>query len=345
MCSVEKVERDKKANESAKVSKEWKKLPLWLLSLILVLASGSSYATIRLLTYVPPDVEPPVITLKGEPEVELKLGSEMPYEDAGATAWDERDGELSVATELPEIDVWKAGEYEVKYVVADESGNATEATRKVRVVAPTPVEGAVYLTFDDGPSEHTARLLDVLKKYDVKATFFVIGRDMDELIKREYDEGHSIGLHTFSHNYAYIYRNQNVFFEDLTAIQNKVRDITGHTSMLMRFPGGSSNTVSALYDGGTRIMSRLVTEVEARGFRYFDWNISSGDAGGASTSDEVYNNVTSRLGPGEWIVLQHDTQGFSVDAVERIIQFGKKNGYQFKPLTMESYGAWHGVRN
>ena len=338
MSDVEKVERTEHGGTR-------KSLPWWAVGLIVVLAGGSSYAMIRVLTYVPPDVDPPVITLNGEEEVEMPLGSETPYEDAGATAWDERDGELAVAAEVPEMDIWKVGEYEVKYAVADAAGNAAEARRKVKVVAPEPVEGAVYLTFDDGPSEHTARLLDVLRKYDVKVTFFVIGREMDEMIKREYEEGHSIGLHTFSHNYAYIYQNTNVFFDDLYAIQNKVREITGYTSTLMRFPGGSSNTVSAQYDRGTRIMSRLVNEVEARGFRYFDWNISSGDAGGAKTANEVYNNVTSRLGPGEWVVLQHDTQGFSVDAVERIIQFGKRNGYQFKPLTMDSYGAWHGVRN
>ncbi|MBR2586754.1 polysaccharide deacetylase [Candidatus Saccharibacteria bacterium] len=322
-----------------------KKPPVWALVVILLFAGLLSYVAFRVLTYVPPDVDPPVITLNGEPEVEIALGSETPYQDAGATAFDERDGELEATTTLPEMDIWRAGEYEIKYAATDASGNLAEASRKVKIVAPAPVEGAVYLTFDDGPSEHTARLLDILKKYDVKATFFVVGREMDDVIKRAYDEGHSIGLHTFSHNYAHIYQSTSTFFDDLYAIQNKVKDITGYSSTLMRFPGGSSNTVSALYDGGTRIMSRLVKEVEARGFKYFDWNISSGDAGGATTSEEVYNNVTSRLGPGEWVVLQHDTQGFSVDAVERIIQFGKRNGYQFKALTMESSGAWHGVRN
>jgi len=313
--------------------------------LILVLAGGSSYAAIRVLTYVPPDIEPPVIILNGEEEVEMPLGAKTPYEDAGATAWDERDGELAVTAEVPEMNVWKAGEYEVKYVVADAAGNTAEATRRVKVVAPELVPGAVYLTFDDGPSEHTARLLDVLKKYKVKATFFVTGRGEDEMIKREFDEGHSIGLHTFSHDYAYIYQNLEAFFGDLYAVQDRVKKVTGHTSTLMRFPGGSSNTVSARYDRGARIMSRLIYAVEERGFKYFDWNISSGDAGGATTADEVFNNVTSRFHEGELVVLQHDTQGFSVDAVERIIQFGLKNGYQFRPLTMESYGAWHRVNN
>lgn len=333
-------------------SKRGKKLPWWGVILVgLVVAGGTFLGLTKLMEVVnyappvPPDEDPPVLTLLGDEEVEILLGQEEGYVDAGATAWDERDGELEVGVEMPEIDVWRAGEYEVKYEVADAAGNVAEAVRKVKVVAPEPVEGAIYLTFDDGPSEHTARLLDVLKRYDVKATFFVTGRGEDELIKREYEEGHAVGLHTFSHNYAYIYQNQQTFFEDLYAVQERVRRVTGYTSMLMRFPGGSSNTVSGLYDGGARIMSQLVDAVTARGFKYFDWNVSSGDAGGALSADEVFNNVTAKWGPGEWVVLQHDTQGFSVDAVERIVQFGKRNGYQFKALDMGSYGAWHYVQN
>lgn len=353
MSEARKLERegegaDDEARQEAErrvPAKERKKLPWWAALVISVLAGGSSYATIRALTYVPPDVDPPVLTVNGEMVVELPLGSEAPYKDAGATAWDERDGELTVTAEVPEIDYWSEGEYEVKYSVSDVAGNVTEATRAVKVVAPVPVAGAVYLTFDDGPSEYTAQLLDVLKKYKVKATFFVTGRGEDALIKREYDEGHAVGLHTFSHDYAYIYQNVATFFDDLTAVQNRVREITGYTSTLMRFPGGSSNTVSALYDGGAGIMSQLVYAVEGRGFKYFDWNVSSGDAGGARTADDVYNNVVSRLGPGEWVVLQHDTQGFSVEAVERIVQWGLRNGCQFKRLEPDSYGAWHGVRN
>ena len=112
---------------------------------------------------------------------------------------------------------------------------------------------------------------------------------------------------------------------------------------LIRFPGGSSNPVSALYSKG--IMSRLVGAVGARGFRYADWNVSSGDAGGASTSEQVFNNVVSRFDDGQYVVLQHDTMGFSVDAVERIIQYGMENGYTFLPMDNESYLAHHGVNN
>ena len=92
-------------------------------------------------------------------------------------------------------------------------------------------------------------------------------------------------------------------------------------------------------------MSKLVRSVAQKGFTYFDWNVSSGDAGGATTPDQVYNNVVNTLKRGNSIVLQHDTQGFSVDAVERIIEYGKANGYTFARLEPGYWGAHHGVNN
>lgn len=206
--------------------------------------------------------------------------------------------------------------------------------------------GTIYLTFDDGPGPYTAELLDILKRYNVKATFFVTGAGDDSLIAREYNEGHTVALHTSSHNYEYVYSSIDNFFNDLYAIQNRVKNITGYTSYLMRFPGGSSNTVSARYDGGTRIMSRLVNEVTSRGFTYFDWNISSGDAGGAKSSDEVFENVVYRLKEGgNSVVLQHDTKSFSVAAVASIIEYALANGYLFDKLDASSFPAHHGVNN
>ena len=227
--------------------------------------------------------------------------------------------ELPEKTELPEI---------------SDSVEIEEKTAKV-----------VYLTFDDGPGPYTDKLLDVLKKYNVKATFFVTGAGDDNLLTREHNEGHAIGLHTFTHSYSYLYSNVGDFISDLYRVQERVKNATGYTSTLMRFPGGSSNAVSASYDGGTHIMSRLVNEVTSLGFTYFDWNVSSGDAGGATTSDEVYTNVIENLKPEYSVVLQHDIKEFSVDAVERIIQYGQKNGYTFKKLDESSFTAHHSVNN
>src|SRR5699024_5238173 len=104
-------------------------------------------------------------------------------------------------------------------------------------------EKAVYLTFDDGPSENTGRILDILKQYNIKATFFVTGNNQehDDMIKRAFDEGHSIGLHTYTHDYASVYASEEAYFDDLKKISDLVESIIGQKSYLIRFPGGSSN--------------------------------------------------------------------------------------------------------
>ena len=206
--------------------------------------------------------------------------------------------------------------------------------------------GVIYLTFDDGPGDYTEWLLDILKKYGVKATFFVTSRGDDATILREYQEGHAVGLHTWSHNYSYIYDNADNYFADLEQIRARVRTITGEDPKLLRFPGGSSNTVSRRYDHRTRIMSYLAGAVESWGLTYFDWNVDSDDAGAAKDPETVYNNVISRLKAGEEsVVLQHDIKGYSVEAVESIIIYGLENGYEFKKLDTASFNAHHGINN
>ncbi|MBR3233154.1 polysaccharide deacetylase [Candidatus Saccharibacteria bacterium] len=286
------------------------------------------------------DVSAPEMVLNGLEMRAVALGAE--YAEEGVMVKDNCDRFVEVMGE-GEVNTSVAGVYEVKYRARDRAGNESEKVRTVRVVNPSAGERVVYLTFDDGPSEHTGRLLDVLKKYGVKVTFFVTGRGDDALIKREFEEGHTVALHTNTHNYAYLYSSDAAYFEDLYAVRDRVRRLTGTAPTLIRFPGGSSNTVSALYSRG--IMSRLVGAVEARGFRYVDWNVSSGDADGAKTADNVFVNVVTRFGEGQYVVLQHDTMGFSVDAVEGIIQYGLENGYTFLPMNADSYLAHHRVNN
>ena len=203
----------------------------------------------------------------------------------------------------------------------------------------------IYLTFDDGPSEHTARLLDVLKKYDVKATFFVTCRQEKyrDLVKRASEEGHAIGLHSCTHNYASVYASEEAFMNELNNISDVVFNATGKRTNLVRFPGGSSNTVSRKYKKG--IMAQLVNDLEKDGYVYFDWNVVSGDTDGARTREEVARNVTSTLKNDYSIVLQHDIKGFSIDAVEDIIKYGIENGYTFLALDEKSPTAHHKVNN
>ena len=298
------------------------------------------------------DESKPDISLNGDSVVYIPLNGT--YEELGASASDFCDGDLTSQIKITgEVDVTQAGEYQLTYSVVDSSGNENSVARTVYVYRnndyTAPSGKSIYLTFDDGPGLYTEKLLDILKKYNVKATFFVtnqgLTKNYDSIILRAYQEGHTIGLHSDSHSYS-IYTNTKTYFDDLYAIQAKVKRITGSTSTIIRFPGGSSNTISKSYDGGSRIMSQLALAVEAKGFRYFDWNISSGDAGETTDTNQIVKNVVSKLGNGStYMVLQHDIKSYSVDAVESIIQYGLVNGYVFRPITMDTPTVHHHINN
>lgn len=312
-------------------------------------SSGNVVTAERQIKYKDPDA--PVLTLKGDSKIEIKSGER--YEEPGFTATDVTDGDLSdKVTVEGEVNIFAAGEYVLKYSVKDSFGNVSTAQRTV-TVKPSPQQPnqevkpdgkVIYLTFDDGPSTTTTpKLLDVLAKYNVKVTFFVIDANHD-LIKREYDEGHSVAIHSATHDYNKIYANDQAFFDDLNQMNSVIEQATGHKTKLMRFPGGSSNTISAHSSPG--IMTRLTQEVRDAGFQYFDWNVSSGDAGETTSTDQVYENVINGCnGRDVSVVLQHDIKDFSVDAVERIINWGLSNGYTFLPLQYDSPAAHHGVNN
>lgn len=297
------------------------------------------------------DKEAPEIVLNGDAEITIDEGTE--YIEHGATASDNCDGEIEVKIDGV-VDINKAGTYIINYSATDAENNTASITRTVTINAkPQAPAGVtvpdgpkiVYLTFDDGPGPDTSRLLDVLKKYNVKATFFVTCNRAQyrDMITRASNEGHTIGLHTCTHNYASIYANDDAYFNDLNSISSLVKELTGKESKLVRFPGGSSNTVSKQYSKG--IISRTAAELGRRGYAYFDWNVSSGDAGGAKDTETVYNNVVSRLRGDYSIVLQHDVNSFSVDAVENIIKYGLANGFTFKALDISSPTAHHSIGN
>lgn len=276
-------------------------------------------------------------------------GSSDEYQDIRYTMIDgvmkkEYLSEEEIAKEDQRIEEEKKRAEEEQCKKEEEEKRKKEEQKKIAYVPPVGPK-TVYLTFDDGPGPDTGRLLDVLKKYNVKATFFVTcGRAGNrDMIKRAYNEGHSIGLHSCSHNYSKIYVSEDAFFNDLNEVSNLVKDLTGHESKLIRFPGGSSNTVSATYNKG--IMSRLTKAVQERGYAYFDWNVSSGDAGNANNSGMVYNNIIGGLRGDYSIVLQHDIKGFSVDAVEGVIKFGQQYGFTFKALDENSPTAHHRINN
>lgn len=297
------------------------------------------------------DKEGPVIKLKGS-SVNLKINNK--YVEQGYTVTDNCDDDLTSKVEITNnININKEGTYEVIYKVKDKSGNESKEVRKVTVYTPKKCfssisngkPGVIYLTFDDGPStKNTARLLDILKEENVKATFFLTDKtNTDYLIKRMYDEGHTIGLHTASHNYKYIYSSTTNFIKDIEKIQEKVARITGEKSSIIRFPGGSSNTVSSFNPGIMCTLSNMVIE---KGYHYFDWNVSSGDAGSKRSKKNTYRNVTNNLSKNRAnVVLMHDIYDSTVDAVKDIIKYGKDNGYTFEKITMDTEMYTHYVNN
>ena len=295
-------------------------------------------------TIVKEDKKAPEIKLKGSKYFYVLPNTS--FQEPGYTVTDNCDSSVTNKVKVSgTVDVTKEGIYPITYTVTDENKNTSQVTRNVFVTYKTDPEsgeskpGVIYLTFDDGPNGNTTtKILDVLKEENVKATFFVTNNGPDSVIKRAYNEGHSIGLHTASHDYSEIYKSKDNYLKDLTQIAQRVKRVTGIDTKLLRFPGGSNNTISKNYSTG--IMSELTEEVFELGYRYYDWNVDASDAwlcaknSVSNKSDCVYQNVTSGLRKDRPnIVLMHDVKSYTADALKRIIEYGKSNGYTFEAIT------------
>lgn len=286
------------------------------------------------------DFMAPVIALAGEKRIYVKVGET--YVDPGYSVSDNVDSDLTSKTVVSgSVDTSKMGRNTLTYTVTDKAGNTTTVTRSIYVYKKqaianpiNPGDKVVYLTFDDGPSRYTSRLLDILDKYGVKATFFVTNQfpNYQNMIGETHRRGHTIALHTYSHNYSNIYSSEDAYYNDLEMIHNVCVSQTGVTPTIIRFPGGTNNGVSKKYCAG--IMTALAQSISYHGYLYCDWNVSSGDAGGVSTSEKVAANVIAGIQKNSVsIVLQHDIKGFSVEAVDDIIFWGLEHGYTFLPMT------------
>lgn len=312
-------------------------------------SSGNKTSVQRTIEYN--DGIAPTITLNGDSDITIKAGTR--FEDPGCTAKDSHGNDISDSVSVSDnISTYRAGTYTITYSVTDKFGNETSIDRTVTVEAvkqtATTSSGnkVVYLTFDDGPGAHTQQLLDILDKYNVKVTFFVtnVNSGYENMIAKEAVAGHTVAIHSASHDYKKIYSSVDAYFADLNEMSDIIYAQTGQRPKLIRFPGGSSNTVSLKYCSG--IMTTLTKAVTDQGYKYFDWNVSSGDAGGTTSTEEVYQNVVNGMkSHNVSVVLQHDIKGFSVNAVERIIQWGLANGYTFLPLTTSTEDVHHGVNN
>ncbi len=298
-------------------------------------SSGNEGVAVRDLS----EVAVPTLTLLGEQEVTLDAC--LSYEDPGFVAVDGVGRDLSeFVTQEGEVRPSVPGTYTIEYSLVNDREETVSQTRTVTVKAVEippavqPGEKTIYLTFDDGPGPYTAQLLDLLAAYDVKATFFVtcMYPEYEDLVGRAFREGHSIGVHTASHNYKKIYESEENFLDDFFSAQEMVKKQTGDYTRIFRFAGGSSNEASRFNPG---IMSRLVVLMNDLGYQFYDWHVDSMDAGGTRSSEVVAANVISACsGRTATIVLQHDTKDYSVAAVEKIIQWGKEKGYTFKALEL-----------
>ena len=270
------------------------------------------------------------------------------------TADDDADGDVTKNIKMTgKVDTNKIGTYTVTYTVSDEWGNEARYNRYVTVkrkpaAAPKTMDPTkvIYLTFDDGPGAYTEELLEILKKHKVKATFFVTSafEDYQDLIKAEYKAGHTVAVHTATHDYEKIYASSDAYWEDFNKMEDVIQKQTGCRTDLFRFPGGSSNTISANYCEG--IMTKLAAESEAKGYTYVDWNVTSGDAGDTTDGDVMYENMMDGIHTYEnSFILCHDIKDYTVGMIDRFITDALKEGYTFLPITSETRTCHHGINN
>lgn len=295
------------------------------------------------------DTQKPVF--KGIDDLTVVLNT-TPDLKAGVKVSDNSLENIQYKIDQQKLDTSKEGTYEVIYKATDSSGNKATVKRKVYVVKKIGSnkqsnEKVVYLTFDDGPSANTQKIMDILAKYDAKATFFVTGRNQDYnyLIKDAYQAGHTIALHTYSHEYSTVYASDDAYFDDLNKVGQMVKKEIGFVPHYIRFPGGSSNTISRRYCQG--IMSTLTKKVIEKGYQYYDWNGDSTDASGNHVAVAKLIRNGTLCHDNNVMILCHDTQAkdTTVQALPSIIEHYKNLGYVFKGIDDATYAPHQSVNN
>lgn len=197
-----------------------------------------------------------------------------------------------------------------------------------------------YLTFDDGPSLNTVKILDCLDNYGIKGSFFVIKRDgYDNIYKKIIEESHTLGGHSYSHDYSKIYTSADSYYEDLRMLSDYVQQITGRRFNVIRFPGGSNNQISNKYNKNN-IMKTITTQANYYGYDYFDWNVDAEDAKGElkdclTIAQNVINQCKNK---NRVIILMHDGPFAKTtpDSLPIIIDYLQSQGYEFKAITQDT---------
>lgn len=292
-----------------------------------------------------------IIEMNGKDLVYLVKGKE--YKDEGAKAYNGCGKEIDDKIEITNnVNINESGTYYVVYSIKDGDNVVTSKTRTVIVydnIDKQPVksennEKVIYLTFDDGPGRYTEELLRILKKYNVKATFFVTNqfKDYVPLIEDIHNDGHVVAVHTLTHKWS-IYSSVETYLKDFNDMNDIVYKYTGSRAKIFRFPGGSSNTVSRGYSKG--VVNAIASEMTNRGYVYYDWNVDSGDASGASRDKIVENTIGGIEKKDNAVVLMHDIKKNTIDGIEEIIQYALDKGYRFDVLTIDSPTCHHRINN
>ena len=294
-----------------------------------------------------PDRTAPVITLDESVNV-VRKGDE--WKDS-FTAIDDQDGDLSEQVEiLGEVNMRRDGKYQLTYRVQDSAGNEATANRTVVVssvainrpeLAKQGDKNVIYLTFDDGPGMYTERLLEILDSHNVKATFFVTDTNpaSRDLIGEEYRRGHTIGVHTMTHDYNVIYESGKAFWEDIDQELEIIKEQIGEETPFMRFPGGSSNDLITMND---ELRQALAVGLRDRGLKYYDWTIDSNDSDDSYTTDDIYwNMIDQTVVADPKIVLCHDLKRTTVDMIDNYLSWAIENHYVFLPITEETPVVHH----
>lgn len=278
------------------------------------------------------------VILNGESEISWICG--IPFEDPGYTAYGMNGEDLTEKVKIKgECLCWKVGDYELSYMLMDGRQVVASATRLVHVIPAELPETVrphrtIYLTFDDGPCENTELVLETLAKYDVKATFFIVAERAPchlEILPRIIAEGHTLGIHCYSHYIDGLYWDEASFFSDFMKAQKVVYQYTGTYAHVSRLPGGSRtahNLIITLENGYDQLREMM----HNMGVRYYDWNVQPETYESTDGVEYLFTHPDKDYDFA--IVLQHDTKGYSVLALDSMIQWALKQGYSFAPIDL-----------
>lgn len=310
--------------------------------------SSNNFTSVEIPYVLADDVK--LLKLEGTDIVYTKKGNE--YQDFGVKVYNSCDKEIELAVEVTNnVNTEEIGEYSVVYELKIEDKIITTERKVVvyeevaRLTNPEiAAEKIVYLTFDDGPGRYTQDILDILDKYNAKATFFITNQFKDylPLIKDEYARGHTVAIHTSTHKWS-IYRSLENYLRDFYEVDKTIYEYTGVHSKLFRFPGGASNAISESFSDG--VVSAISSHLSKRGYISYDWNVDSSDAAGANKETVVKNVIEGINEKKVSVVLLHDIKKATRDGLEEILQYGQENGYQFLALDETSPTIHHGIRN